>query len=505
MTGFLLYDLKVAVLMAVFYVFFRLLAAGETFHRLNRIVLLGSLALSLVLPLCVVTVHKTVEVASLQPVISVGEAVAGEVVEGDFRSGGAGRILFAVYVLGVAFCLARTLHRIYSVRRIIARSVEMPLPPYVHDKTGKTRLFVAEDSDIGPFSWMHSVVLSRKDYEEDLAAGSCGHSIILTHECGHIACRHSADMLFVDVIAALQWFNPVVWLLRKDLRTVHEYEADARVLSQGFNVYQYLNLLILKAAGDAGYSIANGISMSSALSKRVKMMIRKKSSRYGWAKLLYVVPIVAISLAATAKTVVDYKVKEGPVSEAPSVNPSADDEPLYVIDGNVSSKEEMMKLNPEDIESVTVLKEKSATEMWGSRGANGVVMILTKVPGKVADLYRGAVGDTIIDGGSVGALSVVEHLPQFPGGDMALMDFLANNVKYPEEAMKKGLQGRVVVNFIVEKDGSLTNVNVARAVDPLLDAEALRVVKAMPKWTPGKQNGKPVRVKFNIPVSFRLN
>jgi len=99
---------------------------------------------------------------------------------------------------------------------------------------------------------------------------------------------------------------------------------------------------------------------------------------------------------------------------------------------------------------------------------------------------------------------VVEQMPAFPGGDAALMKYLSENIKYPKAAEKAGEQGRVVVNFIVEKDGAISNVNVVRSVTPTLDAEAVRVIKAMPKWVPGKQDGQFVRVKYNVPVSFRL-
>ncbi|MBR1468733.1 MAG: energy transducer TonB [Prevotella sp.] len=99
---------------------------------------------------------------------------------------------------------------------------------------------------------------------------------------------------------------------------------------------------------------------------------------------------------------------------------------------------------------------------------------------------------------------VVEHMPSFPGGDKALLDYLGSNIKYPAVAQENGVQGRVVVSFVVEKDGSITDVKVVRSVDPSLDKEATRVVKSMPKWIPGKQNGSPVRVKFNVPVSFKL-
>ena len=100
--------------------------------------------------------------------------------------------------------------------------------------------------------------------------------------------------------------------------------------------------------------------------------------------------------------------------------------------------------------------------------------------------------------------TVVEQMPLFPGGDAALMGYLRDNIHYPTVAAENGVQGRVVVGFVVERDGSITDVNVLRSVDPSLDREAMRVVKAMPKWTPGKQNGSAVRVKYQVPVTFRL-
>lgn len=100
---------------------------------------------------------------------------------------------------------------------------------------------------------------------------------------------------------------------------------------------------------------------------------------------------------------------------------------------------------------------------------------------------------------------VVEVMPQYPGGPIAMLKYIMENIKYPEQAMKEGIQGRVTVRFIVEKDGSISDVKPILSVHPLLNKEAVRVVESMPKWTPGKQNGKPVRVRFNVPVMFKLN
>ena len=147
------------------------------------------------------------------------------------------------------------------------------------------------------------------------------------------------------------------------------------------------------------------------------------------------------------------------------------------------------------IEAVSVLSGESATKLWGSKGENGVIVITTKTKTEA----EGTKGD------DDKAFEHVEKMPVFPGGDMAMMEFLSKNIKYPVEAQKKGLQGRVVVSFVVEKDGSLSDVKVAKSVDPQLDEEALRVVKSMPNWTPGMHNGKTVRVKYYVPISYRLN
>lgn len=100
---------------------------------------------------------------------------------------------------------------------------------------------------------------------------------------------------------------------------------------------------------------------------------------------------------------------------------------------------------------------------------------------------------------------IVEMMPQYPGGLAAMLKYIRENMKYPEQAMKERIQGRVTVSFIIEKDGSISDVKAVRSVHPLLDKEAVRVVESMPKWSPGKNNGKPVRVRYNIPVMFKLN
>ena len=297
MQDFLIYDAKVAVLIVVFYMFYRLMLSRETFHRVNRVVLLLTAVASFVLPLCVITMHKTVTLEAV-PTVSVGE-LQMEIAEEKPEVWQI--VLPIIFIIGVVATLGHTLVSILKVMLLIRRSERHPQPD-------GTILCVTGNAALAPFSWMHYIVMNRSDYEERDAA-------ILTHERGHIRLRHSWDLLLVDLLTALQWFNPAMWMLRQDLRAIHEYEADGEVLSQGINARQYQYLLITKAASIGGYSIANGINHST-LKNRITMMLHKKSNRSSLLKLLVLIPIVGIALALNARTVTEY-VYDEPQKQVP--------------------------------------------------------------------------------------------------------------------------------------------------------------------------------------------
>ena len=432
MIEFLTYDLKVAVLLAVFYMFYRLMLARETFHRVNRIVLLLTAVASYVLPLCVITIHETVAMQRAAHV-AVGSFQV-DVMNEEPATPLWQVVLPILFIIGMMATLVHTLSSLFRIIRIIRHSEQYP-------QTDGTTICVTGNASLTPFSWMHYIVMNRSDYETYDAA-------ILAHERGHIRLHHSWDLLFVDTLTALQWYNPAMWMLRSDLRAIHEYEADAAVLSQGINARQYQYLLITKAAGIGGYSLANGISHST-LKNRINMMLHTKSDRSRLLKLLALLPIVGIALAVNAEKVVDVRY----------------DEP---------QKQNTKK-------KVKGVAEKKAD----TSETNTAVGTFEPVQGDVFD--------------------VVEEMPQYPGGPQALFKFLGENVHYPAEAEKAGIQGRVIATFVVEKDGSISQPTIVKSVDPLLDAEAIRVISAMPNWIPGKQNGKVVRVKYTVPLSFNLD
>ncbi len=535
MAEFLIYDLKVAVLIAAFYFCYRLLMERETMHRLNRIVLLSSILLSLVLPLCVITLHKTVEVESPQLETSAGMPIQvadqpeqvitelGTISVDESVTPSIEAIVFAIFIIGLICRLLYIANSYRHLRRMIKDSEQHSL------EDGVTLAVV--DLPVAPFSWMRTIVLSRIDYEERNPS-------ILAHERGHILLHHSWDIVFVEVLTALQWFNPVVWLLRRDLRTVHEYEADASVLSSGSDVSQYIQLLMRKAMGTKACTLANGIN-NSTTKKRIIMMLKHKSNKYTWLKVLYVVPVVAVSLAVTAKTVTDYKIKPTEfaitattptsaitttTSEAAEAKPLTfkvvflpENSPIVgvpvevIVKGKTSLTTEtaekgLVKVNAPLGSTVrfTLIDRTKEVVVTKELLANSRVIAIGFEPKnekKEAPDDESAIDDS--EGNKV--YDVVEDMPQFPGGQMELWEYLSKSLQYPEEAEKAGTQGRVIATFVVEKDGSITNARVVKALDSSLDAEALRVINAMPKWKPGMQNGVAVRCKYTVPVTFHLD
>ena len=480
MMEFLAYDLKVAVLVAVFYMFYRLLLSRETFHGVNRVVLLLTAVASFVLPLCVITLHKTVVLNLAEGDVAIG-CLDAEVVD-DAAMPFWQMAAIAIFFIGMIVTLGYTIMSVVRVWLLIQHSEQ-------HQQTDGTVICVAP-GDVSPFSWMKYIVLSRSDYEANDAS-------ILAHERGHIRRHHSLDLLLVDSLTAMQWFNPAMWMLRQDLRAIHEYEADAAVLSQGINMRQYQYLLIQKAVSQCGYSVANGISHST-LKNRINMMLHKNSSRASLLKLLALTPIVGMTLALQAETVNDYVIEQ-PQNQTKVVKKGNQNAQVKVG----TKKVEVKAVKPAAQAQTKAKKDAAVKNVVVKAKKDATVSnVVVKKKNPVAD-EEVAIG-VIDDDKDDRVWNVVEQMPKFPGGDAGLMSFLKDNIKYPAEAEKAGKQGRVVVTFVVGKDGAVNNAKVVRSVDEKLDAEALRVVNAMPKWQPGKQRGQEVNVMYTIPVTFRL-
>ncbi|MDD7551580.1 MAG: M56 family metallopeptidase [Candidatus Cryptobacteroides sp.] len=302
MSQFLIYEVKAALILTAFYLGFKLFLSSEKMHRFNRLVLLLSCLGSFVLPLCIITVHRALP---LPEIVENVEDLSAPAASGEE----AGRsiweyLLISIYWLGVSYVLARTMAGVISVLKLI-KSCRCHITPEGDE-------LMISDADIPPFSWMKWIVMSSKDLES-------GNRHILEHEKAHVRLRHSLDVLLMDLISAFQWFNPTIWLLRRDLRAIHEFEADDSVLKGGADIKEYQYSLIRKAVSASGYSITNSFN-HSIFKNRITMMSKPKASVMRGLKVLYIIPLICGSLALNARTVVDYSgnVSDDKVSESPA-------------------------------------------------------------------------------------------------------------------------------------------------------------------------------------------
>ena len=447
---FCVYIVKSSVCLALFYLFYRLLLSRETFHRFNRCALLGVLFLSVLIPCIEVQVQHPADLQQAMYALGQLSAEVASVQTADFGASSVDTSVWLVagcmlvYLLGGAFFLLRNLYSLYRLRHLFRACRQESLAGYLPGCPARVQLRVYE-GELSPFSWLHYIFISRADLQEN------GREILI-HELAHIRLRHSWDLLLADCCIFLQWFNPAAWLLKQELQAIHEYQADETVIHEGVNARQYQLLIIKKAVGTRLYSMANSLNHSS-LKKRITMMMKEKSNPWARLKYLYVLPVAAMTLTAFARPEVSSVMNE------------------------ISSD----KVN----DLVALMKEKNVEK------ADTVAPVY--VPAEVAAKLKGAVS------------GASEEMPEFSdGGTAGLMKYLEANIRYPESAKKAGKQGRVTVQFVVCKDGSITNVSTLRGIDSALDAEAIRVISAMPKWKPGRQKGKEVDVKYTVPVMFRL-
>ena len=413
---FFIYILKSSVCLVLFYLFFRLLLSKETFHRFNRMALLGVLFFSLLIPCIEVTTRHQVEVQ--QAVLSIEQLLLMAELEATPANVGAVQetptiswvqIVLLVYLAGILFLVCRNIYSLICLFRLVHSGK--------HEKLEKGVTLVVHNQEIAPFSWMKYIVISRKDLKEN------GREILI-HEMAHIHHRHSVDLLVADICIFFQWFNPGAWLLKQELQNIHEYEADETVINEGVNAKEYQLLLIKKAVGTRLYSMANSFNHSK-LKKRITMMLKEKSNPWARLKYLYVLPLAAIAVTAFARpeisetmeeisvakvndlaAIVEKKSEENVVKEpadtaknkvivvgyraekkdsvltsgekevAVSVRGiSGEEKPLVIINGKESDYEVVNALNPERIESISVIGAEKAIKIYGEKAKDGLMNI----------------------------------------------------------------------------------------------------------------------------------
>ena len=410
------YIIKTALVLAMLYVCIMPLLEKETFHRLNRIIILGCLILSFAVPLIHIASGTNPTVAMVRQAVQLPEIM----IDGNGSkqpTWNLADIIISIYTIGVVAIFTMTVVQTASLIQRLRKC------EHIADNSGNT--IVLTDYAISPFCFFHYIVMRRDDYANN-------RGFILTHEQEHIRLRHYIDLVVLQVATIIQWFNPFVWLIGKNLKAIHEFEVDEAVLNKGIDATQYQQFLVIKAVGNRLQPFANNLNKES-LKRRIIMMNQKKSNRWMMLKALFIIPVATLAVSVFANT-------------------------------------------------------SDMSNMANAVSTTANTLSTTNMQTKQSDkkIFR-----------------VVEEMPKFKGGDAKLMEFLMMNMKYPESAIKAKQQGRAIVGFVVGKDGTVSDVYIEKSTGyDVLDNEAMRVVKSMPAWKPGKQKGKPVNVKYFVPITF---
>lgn len=532
----LAYFLKVNVAIVLFYAFYRLFFYKDTFFGWRRTALLCFFAVSAAVPLLNIQTWITeqepmVAMADLYASVVLPELTVGtEVAPTDWKSILSEYANIAYWGI-VALLMIRLIMQLAGIIRLTCRCRKIQI--------GNTSIHLLPKAD-GPFSFFHWIFIHPSSHTEE------EFNEILTHEQTHARQWHSIDVIISELVCIFCWCNPFAWLMKREIRTNLEYMADARVLENGYDSKTYQYHLLGLSHQKAAVTIYNSFNVLP-LKKRIKMMNKKRTKEIGRTKYLMFLPLAALLMIVSNIETVARTTKKIAVEVIEAVDPQTEQPAPEVQDPQVAPQPEqdtktvtykgkVVDKDGKPIQGVKILSVPNSTHTEVTTQADGSFEFKASPKAKLLFLYQDGnkkkgisftderlpkenkTNWTIVynekwnevmqsDPGTPDnpIFEVVEHMPEFTGGGMpALMEYLSKNIKYPEAAMKKGIQGRGIVQFVVEKDGSITNVKILRGVDPELDKEAVRVVSAMPKWKPGTQRGEAVRVRFTVPVMFRL-
>ncbi len=527
MYSLFIYLIQASLSIAVFYIFYELLFRSEAYFKFVRYYFLSAVIISTLLPLAQFSLADVVVSVQEYPIIispvydivtytlaevtitANGSETAG-LFEGIF-SGTAG-IMFTVYFIGFLVSLGILIFRIIQLSVLLLKSKA--------EFKGKIRIVHLDGAPV--FSFFNTVFLDKNKY----LTGE-GYQEILVHESIHIAQKHTIDILLVEALLIIQWFNPFVYLLRKRVKENHEFLADNSVIGSYSDVASY-SILLVENATDIKTNILTHNFSYSLLKRRLFMIKKSKSPGLFAMKMLGVIIALSMVIYACSGPVTDNgtDLTSEPKSEVftkvevmPEYHGGMDALVKYLSENivyPVSAKEN-------DIEGKSIIKfvidqDGSVIDAEIAKGFNDdcdaeALRVVSTMPnwkpgqkdGKNVKVSFSLPIAFKLNPEDKEVFTVVEEMPKYPGGMDAMISYLVNNIKYPEDAKKNKITGRVFVSFVVEKDGSIEHVKILRGIGGGCDEEAMRVVQNMPKWIPGKQKGKAVRVAYNLPIKFALD
>lgn len=436
MNVLLIYMIKAAVYIAGFFLVYWLFLSRDTMYRRNRAFIILSVISALVLPMITIQTSRPINIPVFGKVLS--EIFVSGYGNGDIQSGSVFTDLSMarnIYISGVIlFSIKLIIDFLYLAILIFRR------------KTRDSNLIRISSLNTSGFSAFGYIFINEKLTNSEATE-------IIRHEQNHLDLDHSLDIIFMELISVIQWFNPAIHFFSRSLRAVHEYQADEGCLNLGINVKKYQKLILNQVFKSRIFTVTNSFSNPSLIKKRMIMMNKKQSKSLANFKLILILPVVAAVMMSFSS----YTEKTAYPKPVPDTM-------------------QLLPPPPPPVDEKT---------------ANGQIQMET--------VTREETGDSRIE-----PFVVVEEMPMFPGGESELLNYIGKNTNYPENAKEKNIQGKIIIRFCVSASGGIERVSVLKGIDPELDQEALRVVNSLPKFKPGRQGGKEVPVWYMVPINFTL-
>ena len=439
---FLAYSLLASTLLIVVWAVYKCVLANTGCFRFNRILLLSCITLAFVFPIFILNsfwvadiMENNIEIAFNPVEIAyIANTVSEQITPiWDY--------IVTLFLIGVIVMILYFLVSLVRLALFILKGE--------HIKQDDCRIILHRHNSVAPFAWCGYIMMPRRDWYEF-------GQMIVCHEKAHIECRHWIDLLFMQAAIIITWYCPAIWLLRNELHTFHEYEADSRVLASGVKRDEYQMFLIKKTVGARFATLSNCLNHSS-LKKRITMMLSSKPTGKARVRAFVMVPAMALALIGLATPAVSAVINE--VSAATPV-----EDLRYKISEKSDSTIRVTERN-----SDVVVTEKADA-------ADAVPFIRT------------------------------ETAPNFPGGKDKLIAFINKNISFPATAYKDGvLNMDAVVQLTIAKDGVVKDAHIVKSSGKTLDAEALRMARMLPKFHPGLNGGVPAESSYTLAFQYYVN
>lgn len=513
------YLLLANLYLALFYGFYLLLLRTETYFMLNRIYLVSAAILSFFIPMMQAEWVKNLFITQKvqQTIYYIDPGFVYQIKPAAESSFTIAQFFTSVYWLVAILLLARLFYRFVLLRRYLQS-----------EETGSA------------FSFFGKIKVDENLPQKD---------VILQHELIHAAQFHSADVLLFEVLAILNWFNPIIYFYRKAIKHIHEFIADRDAISFGVDKSDYALLLLSQSMGVQPNILVNSFFNQSLLKQRIMMLHKNPSRRLALLKYGLSAPLFVVMLIFTSATVSEQKtikiISDKISSDATVKEVASDFKNEFTASAKITStkksvvktvsalKGKVVNISGDPLAGVKITYTKKNNEVTTDQNGDFKISNYTdgdlltfeyvgfgiiaksftnekgKLPVVVLQGSRSAMASSItinknpVNGEPV-SFALVEKLPSFPGGNTAFGEYLAKTIRYPKIAHDQNIQGRVIASFIVEKDGKLNDIKVLRDIGGGCGMETIRVLSASPAWNPGTIKGEPVRVAYTMPINFTL-